>query len=87
MRADHAESRCSDHGSGHLARRDALDRVLLQSYYVIPNWHLSYFRVAAWDKFSRPKISPPYTLALDAWWVDPQREQTVEAKKAQEPKQ
>lgn len=69
-----------------VTRVHALDRVLLQSYYVIPNWHLSYFRVAAWDKFSRPKISPPYTLALDTWWIDPQRAQTVEARKVQEPK-
>jgi len=69
-----------------VTRVHALDRVLLQSYYVIPNWHLSYFRVAAWDKFSRPKTSPPYALALDTWWIDQQREQTVEAKKAQEPK-
>ena len=69
-----------------VTRVHALDRVLLHSYYVIPNWHLSYFRVAAWDKFSRPKVSPPYALALDAWWLDQQREQTVEAKKAQEPK-
>jgi microcin C transport system substrate-binding protein len=69
-----------------VTRVHALDRVLLHSYYVIPNWHLSYFRVAAWDKFLRPKIAPPYALALDAWWIDQQREQTVEAKKAQEPK-
>lgn len=69
-----------------VTRVHALDRVLLQSHYVIPNWHLSYFRVAAWDKFSRPKMSPPYTLALDTWWIDPQRAQTVEAKKVQEPK-
>jgi microcin C transport system substrate-binding protein len=67
-------------------RVHALDRVLLQSHYVIPNWYLSYFRVAHWDKFSRPKISPPYALALDTWWIEPQREATVEAKKAQEPK-
>jgi microcin C transport system substrate-binding protein len=67
-------------------RVHALDRVLLQSHYVIPNWYLSYFRVAHWDKFSRPKISPPYAVALDSWWIEPQREATVEAKKAQEPK-
>ncbi len=73
--------------SGLVTRVHALDRVLLQSQYVIPNWHISYFRVAAWDKFSRPKISPPYTLALDTWWIDPQRAQTVEVKKVQEPKQ
>jgi microcin C transport system substrate-binding protein len=69
-----------------LTRVHALDRVLLHGYYVIPNWHISYFRVASWDKFARPKVSPPYTLALDTWWLDPEREQTVEAKKAQEPK-
>ncbi len=69
-----------------LTRVHALDRVLLQSYYVIPNWHISIFRVASWDKFARPKVSPPYALALDTWWIDPQREAGVEAKKAQEPK-
>jgi microcin C transport system substrate-binding protein len=70
-----------------VTRVHALDRVLLHGYYVIPNWHITHFRVAAWDKFSRPKISPPYALAIDAWWIDPQRAQTVEARKAQEPKQ
>ena len=71
---------------GLVTRVRALDRVLLHSHYVIPSWHLTSFRVASWDKFSRPKISPPYALALDAWWIDPQRERTVEARKAQEPK-
>jgi microcin C transport system substrate-binding protein len=70
-----------------LTRVHALDRVLLHSDYVIPNWHITYFRIASWDKFQRPKVSPPYSPALDTWWVDTQREQTVEAKKAQEPKQ
>lgn len=64
----------------------ALDRVLLHSYYVIPDWYTSAFHVASWDKFERPKISPPYVLALDTWWVDPQRETTIEARKVQEPK-
>ena len=64
----------------------ALDRVLLNSYYVIPNWHISVFRVAYWDKFQRPKVSPPYQLALDTWWVDADRAKNIEAKKAQEPK-
>lgn len=69
-----------------LTRVHALDRVLLHSYFVIPNWHITYFRVAAWDKFQRPKVSPTYTLPFDTWWIDRQREQSVEAKKAQEPK-
>jgi len=50
---------------------------------VIPNWYLPYFRVASWDKFARPKVTPPYDLALDTWWIVPQRAQDVEAKKSQ----
>jgi microcin C transport system substrate-binding protein len=69
-----------------VTRVRALDRVLLHSHYVIPSWHLGSFRIASWDKFSRPKTNPPYGLDLDAWWIDPQRAQVIEAKKAQEPK-
>lgn len=51
-------------------RTRALDRVLLWNHYVIPNWHLNKFRVAYWDKFERPKVSPPYGLPIDdAWWA------------------
>ncbi len=65
-----------------LTRVHALDRVLLRNYYVVPNWHINVFRVAYWDKFGRPKINPPYALALDNWWVDQTRDQTVAAKKS-----
>ncbi|HEX3971230.1 MAG TPA: extracellular solute-binding protein [Stellaceae bacterium] len=61
----------------------ALDRVLSWNHYVIPNWHFPYFRVAMWDKFERPKVSPPYALALDTWWITPQKAQDIEAKKPQ----
>jgi microcin C transport system substrate-binding protein len=70
-----------------VTRVHALDRVLLESHYVIPNWHLAYFRVATWDKFDRPKVSPPYALALDTWWFEPQRAKTVEARQVQGQKQ
>jgi microcin C transport system substrate-binding protein len=65
-----------------VTRLHALDRVLLESYYVIPNWHIDVFRVAYWDKFGRPKINPPYALALDSWWVDPTLDKTLAANKA-----
>jgi microcin C transport system substrate-binding protein len=74
----HADDRASLLASTH-----ALDRVLLSGYYVIPNWHLTYFRVARWDKFGQPKSFPPYALDLDSWWVEPAREGDVEAKKQQ----
>ncbi len=61
----------------------ALDRVLQYGYYVIPNYHLSAFRVAYWDKFRRPKLSPKYGIGLDTWWVDPTAEQSIEAKKGE----
>ncbi len=59
-------------------RTRALDRVLLWGYYVIPQWHLQSFRVAYWDKFSRPKVTPKYALGLDTWWVDPQKAARLE---------
>ncbi len=48
----------------------ALDRVLLWEFYVIPQWHINVYRIAYWNKFSRPKIKPKYALGfLDTWWV------------------
>ncbi len=69
--------------TGLVTATHALDRVLSWGHYVIPNWYLPYFRVASWDKFARPKITPPYDLALDTWWVVPQRARDIEAKKSQ----
>jgi microcin C transport system substrate-binding protein len=57
-----------------VARTRALDRVLLWGHYVIPNWHIQAFRVAYWDRFDRPKISPKYSLGFDTWWVDARKE-------------
>jgi microcin C transport system substrate-binding protein len=57
-----------------ISRSHALDRVLLWGQYVIPHWHLQDFRIAYWDKFDRPRISPPYALGFDTWWVDAQKE-------------
>jgi len=55
----------------------ALDRVLTWNHYVIPQWHLSKFRVAAWDKFSRPAVRPKYDLGVDTWWIDPAKERKL----------
>jgi len=51
----------------------ALDRVLTWNHYVIPEWHLSRFRVAYWDKFGRPPLAkrPKFTLGDGTWWYDP----------------
>jgi len=55
----------------------AFDRVLTWNHYVIPEWHISKFRVAYWNKFSQPEIRPKYALGLDTWWVDPEKEQQL----------
>ena len=47
----------------------ALDRILLWENVVIPNWHSGFFRVAYWDKFGMPKVTPKYGLGFQAWWV------------------
>ena len=48
----------------------ALDRVLLWNYYVIPQWHISSYRVLYWNFFDQPKIKPKYSLGFDTWWVN-----------------
>ncbi len=47
----------------------ALDRVLLHNHYVIPHWHIRNFRVAYWNKFESPSISPKYALGFNTWWL------------------
>ncbi|NLA75699.1 MAG: ABC transporter substrate-binding protein [Deltaproteobacteria bacterium] len=48
----------------------AFDRVLQWNFFVIPQWHLGKFRVAYWNKFSRPETRPKYALGINTWWVD-----------------
>src|SRR6266850_1961710 len=56
-----------------VTRTRALDRVLLWGHYMIPQFHLSAFRVAYWDRFGRPAVAPKYEIGFDTWWVDPNR--------------
>ncbi len=56
----------------------ALDRVLLWNFYVIPHWYIGSYRVAYWDMFGMPAISPKYGLdTSDAWWIDPTKAQKI----------
>lgn len=47
----------------------ALDRVLTHEYYVLPHWSINAWRVAYWDQFGRPEITPAYNLGTDTWWA------------------
>ena len=57
-----------------IAATQAMDRVLLWNHYVIPQWHSRVFRVAYWNRFSRPAITPKYGLGLFTWWIDPDKD-------------
>jgi microcin C transport system substrate-binding protein len=46
----------------------ALDRVLTNEYYVIPHWTITAWRIAYWNQFGRPQITPAYNLGIDTWW-------------------
>ena len=52
-----------------LAAGRALDRILLWQHYVIPNWHSGVFRVAYWNKFGIPDVTPKYNLGFQTWWI------------------
>jgi microcin C transport system substrate-binding protein len=54
----------------------ALDRALLWGYYVIPNWHIKTWRVAYWNQFAHPKVTPMYDLGLMTWWAKPAAQTT-----------
>jgi microcin C transport system substrate-binding protein len=47
----------------------ALDRVLTHEHYIIPHWNLSAWRIAYWNQFGRPDITPAYNLGIDTWWT------------------
>ncbi len=51
-----------------VAATRAIDRVLLWNHYTIPNWFISYHRLAYRNRFAHV-TTPPYTLGLRAWWL------------------
>jgi len=55
-----------------VAATRALDRVLWDGNYVVPNWYIKYHRIAYWDKFGFPETLPLYYQATSymqsTWW-------------------
>ena len=58
-----------------IAATRALDRILQWGHYVVPLFHLRGDRLAYWNRFARPAMTPIYGYQLDTWWED--RERTV----------
>jgi len=61
-----------------IASSRALDRMLLWGSYVVPQWHITTFRVAYRDFFGRPTIAPTHSIGFDSWWVKPTTDVTGE---------
>lgn len=55
----------------------ALDRVLQWGHYIVPQWHVPHDRIAFWDKFGRPAITPARGTQIFAWWIEAEREQNL----------
>jgi microcin C transport system substrate-binding protein len=51
----------------------ALDRVLVNGEYLVPNWYIDVHRIAYWNKLAMPKQQPlyydPVTWLLKSWWI------------------
>jgi microcin C transport system substrate-binding protein len=58
-----------------VAATQALDRVLLWNFYVVPQWTYGKMRTARWDRFGRPQTMPKYGLSgfPSIWWWDKDR--------------
>ncbi|MCF8532206.1 MAG: extracellular solute-binding protein [Reyranella sp.] len=57
----------------------ALDRVLLWSHFVVPNWHSNKVFVAYWNRFGRPEKTARYApFAFDTWWIDESKERALQ---------
>lgn len=60
---------------------NALDRVLLWNYYVIPQFTRDVQWLAFWNKFGIPEKQPDYLGAdVDSWWIDTEKEKALAAK-------
>ena len=57
----------------------AMDRVLLHSHLVIPQWHISASRIAYWNKFGRPDKDPKYGPDVLSWWIDQEKAAQLDA--------
>lgn len=58
----------------------ALDRVLQWGHWLVPNFHSTYDRIAYWNKFGRPKVTPIQGNQFMAWWVEANKENLLKSK-------
>jgi len=66
-----------------VTRTRALDRALQWSFLVVPHWHTRVDRVAYWDRFGRPSVTPRVGFLPSVWWVDAARDAALRDRRAQ----
>jgi microcin C transport system substrate-binding protein len=65
-----------------VAATRALDRVLLWSHYVVPNWYIAHERAAHWDYFGEPAVLPSRTDGFPTvWWWDEAKAKVTQARR------
>ena len=47
----------------------ALDRVLLNGWYVVPHWYSPETHIIYWNKFGMPDTVPLKGMSLSSWWA------------------
>jgi len=65
-----------------LAATRALDRVLLWSWYLVPQWHRDTVWIAYWDRFGQPGKPIRTGVDFNSWWIDPARAAKIDAIRA-----
>jgi microcin C transport system substrate-binding protein len=68
-----------------VTRTRALDRVLLWSHLVIPNWHSGADRIVFWDQFGFPPEPPRQGTNTSYWWYDPHKAAALAVRKGSSP--
>jgi microcin C transport system substrate-binding protein len=64
-----------------VAATNALDRVLLWNFYVVPQFTRDVEWVAYWNKFGMPQKQPDYLGPdIESWWIDAEKEAALAAK-------
>jgi len=63
-----------------IASVKALDRVLQWGHWLVPHWHATFDRLAYWDKFGIPELTPIKGSQFLTWWVDPAKADALKNK-------
>ena len=83
VRAEYAEVIAAPDRQSLVTRTRALDRALQWSFLVVPHWHTRADRVAYWDRFGRPAVTPRVGYLPSVWWVDPAKDAALRDRRAQ----